>query len=92
MDMEFKFQDFYLPQIVIIFNHLKLLKILLAHTCMLSRFSCVRLFVDCSPPGCSVRGFSRQEAGVGCHTLLQGIFLTQSSLTSLTLGRWVLYY
>ena len=24
-------------------------------------------------------GFSRQEAGVGCHFLLQGIFLTQGS-------------
>ena len=59
MGMEFKFQDFYKPQIVIVIvivNHLKLLKILLAHACMLSRFSCVRLFVDCSPPGSSVHG------------------------------------
>ena len=29
-------------------------------------------------------GFSRQEYGVGCHALLQGIFLTQKSNPSLT--------
>ena len=32
---------------------------------------------DCSPPGSSVYGFSRQEYWNGLHTLLQGIFLTQ---------------
>ena len=30
--------------------------------------------MDCSPPGSSVPG---KNTGVGCHTLLQGIFLTQ---------------
>ena len=43
--------------------------------------SCVPLFVtlrDCSPPGFSVHGIlqARILAG-GCHTFLQGIFLTQ---------------
>ena len=34
--------------------------------------------MDCSLPGSSVRGdFPGQNAGVGCHTLLQGIFPTQ---------------
>ena len=44
--------------------------------CMLSRFSCVRLFcdpVDCSPPGSPVHGDSPgKNTGVGCHALLQG--------------------
>ena len=35
--------------------------------------------MDCSPPGPSVRGMdsSGKNTGVGCHALLQGIFLTQ---------------
>ena len=34
--------------------------------------------VDCSPPGSSVNwDSSGQNTGVDCHTLLQGIFLTQ---------------
>ena len=34
--------------------------------------------VDCSPPGSSAHGDSPgKNTGVGCHTLLQGIFLTQ---------------
>ena len=34
--------------------------------------------MDYSPPGSSVHGrFSRQEYGVGCHSLLRGIFPTQ---------------
>ena len=32
--------------------------------------------MDCSPPGSSVMGYSK-NTGVGCHSLLQGIFLTQ---------------
>ena len=42
--------------------------------------SCVLLFAtpltaaSQAPPS---MGFSRQETGVGCHFLLQGIFLTQ---------------
>ena len=34
--------------------------------------------VDCSPPGSSVHGDSLgKNTGVGCHFLLQGIFLTE---------------
>ena len=36
-------------------------------------------------------GFSMQEYRMGCHFLLQGIFLTQGSNHHLLLGRWVLY-
>ena len=36
--------------------------------------------VDCSPPGSSVRGDSPGEnAGEGCHALLQVVFLSQGS-------------
>ena len=38
--------------------------------------------MDCSLPGSSVYGdFPGKNTGVGCHTLLQGIFLTQVSNT-----------
>ena len=34
--------------------------------------------MDCSPPGSSIHGiFPDKSTGVGCHFLLQGIFLTQ---------------
>ena len=42
--------------------------------------SCPTLFdpMDCSLPGSSVHGiFPGKNTGVGCHFLLQGIFLTQ---------------
>ena len=36
--------------------------------------------MDCSLPGFSVHGGSLgKKTGVGCHALLQGIFLTQGS-------------
>ena len=35
--------------------------------------------MDCSPPGSSVHGISHILNGMGCHFLLQGIFLTQGS-------------
>ena len=44
--------------------------------------SCLTLCdpMDCSPPGSSVHGDSPgKNIGVGCHALLQGIFLTQGS-------------
>ena len=46
---------------------------------MLSCFSCVSLRPHgLSPPGSSVHGDSPgKNTGVGCHALLQGIFLTQ---------------
>ena len=48
--------------------------------CGLSRFSCVWLCdpMDCSPSGSSVHEDSPgSNTGVGCHALLQGIFLKQ---------------
>ena len=54
-------------------------------------FQCFCVFVhpsdpmDCSPPGSSVHGGSPgKNTGVGCHALLQGIFPTQGSNSSLT--------
>ena len=51
-------------------------------SCMLSRFSHVRLCdpMDCSPLGSSAHGDSPgKNPGVGRDTLLQGIFLTHRS-------------
>ena len=50
--------------------------------------SCPTLWdsMDCNLPGSSVHGDSPGEnTGVGCHALLQGIFLTQGSNLSPTL-------
>ena len=34
--------------------------------------------MDCSPPGSSIRGILQvKNTGVDCHSLLQGVFLTQ---------------
>ena len=37
-------------------------------------------------------GLPRQEYWVGCHFLLQGIFLTQGSNLHLLFSRWILYH
>ena len=48
--------------------------------------------MDCSLPGSSVHWDSPgKNTGVGCHTLLQGIFPTQGSNPSLPHCRWILY-
>ena len=48
--------------------------------------------MDCSPPGSSVHGDSPgKNTGVGCHALLQGIFLTQESNWGLPHYRRILY-
>ena len=48
--------------------------------------------MDCSPPGSSVHGnFPGKSAGVGCHFLFQGIFLTQGLNPSLPHRRQTLY-
>ena len=46
---------------------------------MLSLFSHVQLCdsTECSPPGSCLWNSPGQKIGVGCHALLQGIFLTQ---------------
>ena len=50
--------------------------------------SCLTLCnrMDCSPPDSSVHGILVQNTGVGCHSLLQGIFPTQGSNLSCTAG------
>ena len=47
---------------------------------------------DCSPPGSSAMGFSRQEYWSGCHALLQGIFPTQALNPGLPHCRQILYH
>ena len=47
--------------------------------------------VICSPPGFSVHGISAKNTGVGCHSLLQGIFPTQESNLVLLHCRQILY-
>ena len=47
--------------------------------------------MGCRPLDSSVRGIL-QDSGVGCHALLQGIFLTQGSNWSFLLCRQILYH
>ena len=48
--------------------------------------------MSCSPPGTSVHGDSPgKNIGVSCHTLLQGIFLTQGSNSGLLHCTQILY-
>ena len=48
--------------------------------------------MDCSPPGFSVHEDSPgKNTGVGCHDLLQGIFLTQELNWCLLPCRRILY-
>ena len=47
--------------------------------------------VDCSLPGFSIHGIF-QDTGVGCHFLLQGIFLTQGLNPGLLHCRQTLYH
>ena len=60
--------------------------------CVLSCFSHVRLFVTLWTVAHQAplsMCFSRQDTGVGCHSLLQGIFLTQGlNLHLLSLLHW----
>ena len=61
---------------------------------LLSCFSHVWLCdaIGCSPPGSSVHGDSpSKNTGVGCHALLQGIFLTQGLNPGLPHCRQMLY-
>ena len=62
--------------------------------CVLTR-SIVSDFCDpinCSPPGSSVHGGSPgKDMGLGCHFLLQWIFLTQESNRGLLHCRQILY-
>ena len=56
--------------------------------------SCLTIYdpMDCSLPGSSVHGDSPGKSpGVGCHSLLQGIFSTQGSNPDLMHCGWILY-
>ena len=49
--------------------------------------------MDCRPPGSSVHAASPgKNTRVGCHDLLQGIFLTQQLNPGLLHCRWILYH
>ena len=48
--------------------------------------------VRCGPPGSSVHGILGKNTGVGCHSLLQGIFLTQGSNPGVQYCRQILYH
>ena len=49
--------------------------------------------MDCSLPGSSIhRDSPGKNTRVGCHALLQGIFLTQGSNPGLPHCRQILYY
>ena len=64
-----------------------------ACVCAKSLQSCPTLSdpMDCSPPGSSVHDSPGKSTRVGCHSLLQGIFLTQRSNTRL-LHCWRILY
>ena len=48
--------------------------------------------MDCGPPGSFVHGDSLgKNTGVGCHAILQGIFLTQGLNWGLLYCRQILY-
>ena len=47
--------------------------------------------MDCSPLGSSVYGMLHKNTRVGCHALLQGIFLTQELNQSLLHCRQIIY-
>ena len=48
--------------------------------------------MDYSLPRSSVWDFPVKNTGVGSHSLLQGIFLTQRSNPGLLHCRWILYF
>ena len=48
--------------------------------------------MDCGLPGSSPWNSPSKNTGVGCHALLQGIFLIQKLNPGLLLCRWILYH
>ena len=73
--------------------HKRVLNLQITMLCLVAQ-SCPTLCdpMDCSPPGSSVHGDSPgKNTGVGCHSLLQGIFPTQGSNPGLPHGRQILY-
>ena len=47
--------------------------------------------MNCSPSVSSVHGILLADTGVVCHSLLQGLFLTQGLNSGLLHCRWILY-
>jgi len=69
----------------------KVYKVTRAVSCELCPTLCDPM--DCSPPGSSVHGDSPgKNTAVGCHVLLQGIFLTQGLNPGLPHYRQILYH
>ena len=67
---------------IVYLNNTSIIRYIYIYMLVLSRFGHVRLCdpMDCSSPDFSVHGNSPgKNTGVGCHALLQGIFLTQGS-------------
>ena len=66
------------------------------HVCVLSHFSHVQLFVTpwtvTHQVPLSVGVSPGKNTGVGCHALLQGIFLNRGSNPGLPHCRWILYW
>ena len=63
--------------------------------CTLNRFSRVQLFATLWTVACQAPlsvGFARQEYGVDCHSLLQGIFQTQGLNPGLLHCRQILHH
>ena len=62
---------------------------------MLVAQSCLTLCnpMDCSPPGSSIHGINSPDknTGVGCHSLLQGVFPTQGLNWGIPLCRQILW-
>ena len=89
------FHCIYVPELLYLFIEINTLPNV-KWMCVLSRFSCTQLLVTPWTVACQaplLTGFSRQDIGIGCHNLLQGIFLTQGSkpgLLQLLHCRWIL--
>ena len=45
--------------------------------------------MDCSPPGSSIHGFSRQSIGVGCHCLLRPMDYRGHAILQARMLEWV---
>ena len=63
--------------------------VFVAQWCLTSLFFCD--YMDRNPPGSSVHKILHGNPGVGCHSLLQGIFPTQGSNPGLLCYRQILY-
>ena len=85
--------EFLLTFSLLIYIHTYCIYYIYIHVCVIVAQSNSLLPMDLSPPGSSVHGDSPgKNTGVGCHSLLQGIFLTQGSKLGLLPFRKILYH